>query len=104
MASLTILIRHAGKWNDENCYIEYSIDGIVLKEYTSYSDLVELISGQLNIDLTTTCITIKYNVKGNDTPVKLWNDMGVRVYVQSNPSDNDIWKSKTSGNEMHYSL
>ncbi|KAG5583713.1 hypothetical protein H5410_044147 [Solanum commersonii] len=41
MATITILIRHSGKWSEENFYVEYSIDGIVLKEYASYSDLVD---------------------------------------------------------------
>ncbi|KAH0692990.1 hypothetical protein KY285_020087 [Solanum tuberosum] len=82
MANMTVLIRHSGNWSEENWYIEYSIDGIVLKEYVSYSDLVDLISGQLNIDLTTKCMKIKYIVEGNDTPMKIRNDMGVRVYVQ----------------------
>jgi len=82
MATITVLIRHSGKWSEENCYVEYSIDGIVLKEYASYSDLVDLISVQLNVDLTKKCIKIKYTVEGNDTPMEIRNDMGVRVYVQ----------------------
>ncbi|XP_049410658.1 uncharacterized protein LOC125873853 [Solanum stenotomum] len=82
MATITILIRHSGKWSEENCYVEYSIDGIVLKEYASYSDLVDLISVQLNVDLTKKCIKIKYTVEGNNTPMEIRNDMGVCVYVQ----------------------
>ncbi|KAG5582692.1 hypothetical protein H5410_053319 [Solanum commersonii] len=40
MATITVLIRHSEKWSEENCYVEYSIDRIlVLKEYASYSDL-----------------------------------------------------------------
>ncbi|KAK6791436.1 hypothetical protein RDI58_010517 [Solanum bulbocastanum] len=69
MATITVLIRHSENWSEENWYVEYSIDGIVLKEYASYSDLVDLISRQLNIDLTTKCMKIKYIVEGNDT---LW--------------------------------
>ncbi|KAH0660439.1 hypothetical protein KY289_029187 [Solanum tuberosum] len=63
MATITVLIRHSGKWSEENFYVEYSIDGIVLKEYASYSDLVDLISVQLNVDLTKKCIKIKYTVE-----------------------------------------
>ncbi|KAH0645329.1 hypothetical protein KY284_033213 [Solanum tuberosum] len=82
MATITVLIRHSVKWSEENCYVEYSIDRIVLKEYASYSDLVDLISIQLNVDLTKKCMKIKYTVEGNDTPMEIRNDMGVRVYVQ----------------------
>ncbi|KAK4727050.1 hypothetical protein R3W88_031967 [Solanum pinnatisectum] len=58
MATITVLIRHSGKWSEENCYVEYSIEWIVLKEYASYSNLVDLISVQLNIDLTKKCMKI----------------------------------------------
>ncbi|KAG5616262.1 hypothetical protein H5410_016086 [Solanum commersonii] len=30
MATITVLIRHSGKWSEESCYGEYSIDGIVV--------------------------------------------------------------------------
>ncbi|KAH0724524.1 hypothetical protein KY284_000389 [Solanum tuberosum] len=81
MATITVLIRHSRKWSEENCYVEYSIDGIVLKEYASYSDLVDLISVQLNVDLTKKCIKIKYTVEGTDTPMEIRNDMGVRYIL-----------------------
>ncbi|KAH0732626.1 hypothetical protein KY289_003814 [Solanum tuberosum] len=80
MATITVLIQHSGKWSEENCYVEYSIDGIVLKEYASYSDLVDVISVQLNVDLTKKCIKIKYTVEGTDTPMEIRNDM---VYSDS---------------------
>lgn len=81
-ATICVLIRHSGKWSDENCYVEYNIDGIVLKEYASYSDLVDVISVQLNVDLTKKCMKIKYTIEGDDTPMEIRNDMGVRLYVQ----------------------
>ncbi|KAK4709821.1 hypothetical protein R3W88_004334 [Solanum pinnatisectum] len=75
MATITVLIRHSGKWSEENCYVEY----------------IDLISVKLNIDLTKKCMKIKYTVEGNDTPMEIRNDMGVRVYVQlKNILDIDI--------------
>ena len=82
IATICVLIRHSGKWSDENCYVEYNIDGIVLKEYASYSDLVNVISVQLNIDLTKKCMKIKYTIEGDDPPMEIRNDMGVRLYIQ----------------------
>ncbi|KAG5611122.1 hypothetical protein H5410_022403, partial [Solanum commersonii] len=70
IANITVLIQHFRKWLEENCYVKYSIDRTVLKEYASYFDLVDLISIQLNIDLTKKCMKIKYIVEGNDTPMK----------------------------------
>ncbi|XP_070008238.1 uncharacterized protein [Nicotiana sylvestris] len=82
MASLTVLLRHSGKWNDEGNYIDFSIEGILIKEYASFNDLVGSISNQLGIDLSTNTIKIQYNVEGNRTPMEIHNDMGYRVYVE----------------------
>ncbi|XP_070003027.1 uncharacterized protein [Nicotiana sylvestris] len=32
MTSLTLLLRHSGKWNSESNYVDYSIEGILIKE------------------------------------------------------------------------
>ncbi|XP_075109258.1 uncharacterized protein LOC107789808 [Nicotiana tabacum] len=93
MASLTVLLRHSGKWNDEGNYIDFSIEGILIKEYASFNDLVGSISNQLGIDLSTNTIKIQYNVEGNHTPMEIHNDMGYKVYideaVQMYDSDTD---------------
>ncbi|XP_070015285.1 uncharacterized protein [Nicotiana sylvestris] len=81
MASLTVLLRHSGKWNNEGNYIDFSIEGILI-EYASFNDLVGSISNQLGIDLSTNTIKIQYNVEGNRTPMEIHNDMGYRVYVK----------------------
>ncbi|XP_075096537.1 uncharacterized protein LOC107768515 [Nicotiana tabacum] len=81
MASLTVL-RHSGKWNDEGNCIDFSIEGILIKEYASFNDLVVSISNQLGIDLSSKTIKIQYKVEGNCTPMEIHNDMGYRVYVE----------------------
>ncbi|OIT20309.1 hypothetical protein A4A49_64532 [Nicotiana attenuata] len=82
MASLTVLLRHFGKWNDEGNYIDFAIEGILIKEYASFNDLVASISNQLGIDLSSKTIKIQYKVEGNCTPMEIHNDMGYRVYVE----------------------
>ncbi|OIT19944.1 hypothetical protein A4A49_64419, partial [Nicotiana attenuata] len=82
MASLTVLLRHSGKWNSESNYVDFSIEGILIKEYASYDDVVASISKQLNIDLSSKTIKIQYKVEGNCTPMEIHNDMGFRVYVE----------------------
>ncbi|XP_070003404.1 uncharacterized protein LOC142165732 [Nicotiana tabacum] len=77
MTSLTVLLRHSGKWNIESNYVDYSIEGILVKEYASYSDLV-----QLGIDLSSKSIKIQYKVEENCTPMEIHNDIGYRVYVE----------------------
>ncbi|XP_009598740.1 uncharacterized protein [Nicotiana tomentosiformis] len=82
MASLTVLLRHSGKWNSENNYVDYSIEGILIKEYATYNDLVASISKQLTIDLSSQSIKIEYKVEENCTLIEIHNDMGYRVYVE----------------------
>ncbi|XP_075086288.1 uncharacterized protein LOC142168996 [Nicotiana tabacum] len=82
MASLTVLPCHSGKWNSESSYVDYSIEGILIKEYTSYNNLVASISKQLDIDLYSKSIKIEYKVDGNCTPMEIHNDMGYKVYVE----------------------
>ncbi|XP_019238246.1 PREDICTED: uncharacterized protein LOC109218340 [Nicotiana attenuata] len=82
MASLTVLLRHSGKWNDEGNYIDFSIEGILIKEYASFNDLVASISNQLGIYLSSKSIKIQYKVEGNCTPMEIYNDMGNRVHVE----------------------
>ncbi|OIT18909.1 hypothetical protein A4A49_60443, partial [Nicotiana attenuata] len=79
MASLT---RHSGKWNDEGNYIDFATEGILIKEYASFNDLVASISNQLGIDLSSKTIKIQYKVEGNCAPMEIHNDMGYRVYVE----------------------
>ncbi|OIT35427.1 hypothetical protein A4A49_56438, partial [Nicotiana attenuata] len=81
MASLTVLLRYSDKWNSESNYVDYSIEGILIKEYASYNDLVSSITNQLDIDLSSKSIKIEYKVEENCTPMEIHNDMGYRVYV-----------------------
>ncbi|KAG5618447.1 hypothetical protein H5410_018271 [Solanum commersonii] len=36
MATITVLIRHFKKWSEENCYVEYSIDRILVVPSIDY--------------------------------------------------------------------
>ncbi|XP_070053879.1 uncharacterized protein [Nicotiana tomentosiformis] len=82
MTSLTVLLRHSGKWDSESNYVDYSIEGILIKEYVSYNDLVASILKQLDIDLRSKSIKIEYKVDGNCTPMEIHNDMDYMVYVE----------------------
>ncbi|XP_070013769.1 uncharacterized protein [Nicotiana sylvestris] len=60
MASLTVLLRRFGKWNIESNYVDYSIEGILIKEYASYNDLgvyVELKKENREPGMYPLCIT-----------------------------------------------
>ncbi|OIT00342.1 hypothetical protein A4A49_60143, partial [Nicotiana attenuata] len=82
MASLTVLICLSGKCNSENNYVDYSVEGILIKEYATYNDLVTSISKQLALDLSSKLIKIEYKVEENCTPIKIHNDLSYKVYVE----------------------
>ncbi|PHT43660.1 60S ribosomal protein L19-2 [Capsicum baccatum] len=82
MTNIMIMIRHLEKWTEDNKYDDYEIEGIVLKEYASHKDLVELIGSQLMIDLRVQTVKVKYSVGGTNKSVEIHNDMRVKVYVQ----------------------
>ncbi|MCE3216841.1 hypothetical protein HAX54_008442, partial [Datura stramonium] len=70
------------EWTLDNEYKDYAIDGIIIKDYVSYDELVGEIMKQLGIDDTDKKIEIRYTVEGNSTPMELRNDMGARLYVE----------------------
>ncbi|XP_060216437.1 uncharacterized protein LOC132643918 [Lycium barbarum] len=82
MSSITTVIRHSGFWNEQNCFVDYKLDAVVFKDYCSYGDLVETIAIQLGVDISRKTISIKYAVEGDNMPIEIRNNMGVRVYVE----------------------
>ena len=49
MASLDILVMHSSRWDNDNCYIDYTIEGVIFKESLSYNELYNVIAMQLGI-------------------------------------------------------
>ena len=82
MSSITTVIRHSGFWNELNCFVDYKLDAVVFKDYCSYDELVETIAIQLGVDISRKTISIKYAVEGDNMPIEIRNNMGVRVYVE----------------------
>lgn len=44
MGSLAIMVLHSGRWDDENRYVDYTLEGIVFKESSTYTELIMLIA------------------------------------------------------------
>ncbi|XP_060169346.1 uncharacterized protein LOC132600295 [Lycium barbarum] len=82
MANISSLIRHSGIWNDENKDVNYKIDAVTFKEYSTYEELLQTVATQLNLDKKMKNISIKYMVEGDYIPMEIHNDMGVRVYME----------------------
>ena len=82
MSTIPAVIRHSGIWNDENRFVNYTIDAIVFKDYASYENVVDVIEKQVGIDTSNKTINIKYMIEGDSMSLKIHNDMSVRVYVE----------------------
>ncbi|XP_015075318.1 uncharacterized protein LOC107019298 [Solanum pennellii] len=81
MGSISFLVMHSGRWNKENCYVDYSTEAIVLKEHATFRELMDLVSKQICVDLSFNVVKHKYKIEGSTTPLEIHNDMGVRVQL-----------------------
>ncbi|KAG5598404.1 hypothetical protein H5410_029774 [Solanum commersonii] len=92
MASLAILVMHSGRWDNDNCYVDYTIEGVIFKESSSYKKLYNVIAMQLDVDTNVIKLKIEYKVKKSKTPMLIHNDMGVRVYIMLKKAADDFNK------------
>ena len=75
-------MRHSEIWVNELQYENYKIDGIVVGDSISFSNLKAAIAAELDIDVSRKEIEIRYIVEGNSCPMKLKNDMSVKLYFE----------------------
>ena len=92
MGSISFLVMHSGRWNNENCYVDYNTEAIVLKEYATFRELMDLVSKQICVDLSFNIVKLKYKIEGSTAPLEIHNDMGVRVYVSLKKDNKELSK------------
>ncbi|KAG5573240.1 hypothetical protein H5410_063006 [Solanum commersonii] len=80
--NISILLRHSGIWVSEVKYDSYKNDEIVVGQSISFLNLKATISVELDIDVSRKNIEICYIVEGNSSPMKIKNDMGVKLYLE----------------------
>jgi len=85
--NISILLRHSGIWLSEVKYESYKSDGIVVGQSISFLNLKAAISAELDIDVSRKNIEIRYIVEGNSSPMKIKNDMGVKLYLEVKKSE-----------------
>ncbi|KAH0736956.1 hypothetical protein KY290_035661 [Solanum tuberosum] len=88
--NITILLRHSGIWVSDVNYEGYKVDGIVVGESISFMNLKALILAELEIDGVRKDIEIRYIVDGNTCPLKIRNDMGVKLYLEVRRNETGI--------------
>ena len=81
-SNTSILMRHSGIWVSELQYESYKIDGIIVGDSILFSNLKAAIAVELDIDVSRKDIELRYIVEGNSCPMKVKNDMGVKLYLE----------------------
>ena len=80
-------MRHSEIWASEVNYEGYKSDEIVVGQSISFLNLKAIISADLEIDEVRKDIAIRYIIEGNSSPMKIKNDMGVRLYLEVKKSE-----------------
>ena len=80
--NISILLRHSGIWVSDVNYEGYKVDGTVVGHSISFVNLKTLILSELEIDTVTKDIEIRYIVEASSCPLKIKNDMGVKLYFE----------------------
>ena len=82
MDNISILVQHNGDWDSNNNYNDYHVEAILLNSTSNFTDLVEIIATQIQKDLALSNVEIKYALSHGFPPLKITNDMGVKVYIE----------------------
>ncbi|KAG5621708.1 hypothetical protein H5410_006926 [Solanum commersonii] len=83
---------HSGRWNEDNCYVDCTIEAIVTKEYATFRELLDVVSKQICVDLSFNSVKLRYNIEGSNAPLEIHNDMGVEVYVSLKKDNKELAK------------
>ncbi|XP_049400475.1 uncharacterized protein LOC125864493 [Solanum stenotomum] len=82
MENVPIFIKHNGVWESDNSFVNFSVNGVLVSSGCNFEELVSVIANQLEKDLDTNLIDIKYIVKDGYPPMTVHSDMSVRVYIE----------------------
>ncbi|KAH0653220.1 hypothetical protein KY289_030898 [Solanum tuberosum] len=78
---IAILVQHNGKWDSEYNFNNFMVDGVTLKVDSNLDTIHNEITKILGVYASTDTIEIKYSVKQNYTPMKIYNDRSLRWYL-----------------------
>ncbi|XP_049345459.1 uncharacterized protein LOC125809976 [Solanum verrucosum] len=78
---IAILVQHDGKWDSEHNYNNFIVDGMTLKVSSNLDTILDEMTKILGVYASTDTIEIKYSVKQNYTPMKIYNDRSLRWYL-----------------------
>ncbi|XP_019228655.1 PREDICTED: uncharacterized protein LOC109209775 [Nicotiana attenuata] len=73
-------IKHSGEWDDNDNFINFHVDTILIKTYRKFEQLLREIAKQLQKDSKT--IVIQYAIAQGYPPITICTDMSVSVYME----------------------
>ncbi|OIT20793.1 hypothetical protein A4A49_64916, partial [Nicotiana attenuata] len=73
-------VLHSGEW-EENKFINFVSDCVIIESTFSYNNLVAAISEQIRIDSELKTIEINFLPNVGLPPILIYNDTGVKVYI-----------------------
>ena len=73
-------------------YVDYTIEGVVFKEQSTFLDFYTTIAKKICVDMNNKTLKIEYKVEESNKRMVIHNDMGVRVYVMLKKANIDFNK------------
>ncbi|XP_055959564.1 uncharacterized protein LOC130014778 [Mercurialis annua] len=92
MEDLQILLQYDGSWEDNSSYSNYRVSGIILPKNCNFTNLVDIISTEMKIQLKQNKLVIKYKISDDCPPISIEDDAGLTFYKELKRKDNDITK------------
>uniref|UniRef100_A0A1U7X856 Uncharacterized protein LOC104231755 n=1 Tax=Nicotiana sylvestris TaxID=4096 RepID=A0A1U7X856_NICSY len=81
MELFPVYVLHSGEW-EENKFINFVSDCVIIESTFSYNNLVAAISEQIRIDSELNTIEINFLPNDGLQPILIYNDTGVKVYIE----------------------
>nr|XP_033511146.1 uncharacterized protein LOC108944523 [Nicotiana tomentosiformis] len=76
-----VYVLHSGEW-DDNKFINFVSDCVIIESTFSYNNLVEAILKQIRVDSELNTLEINFLPKDGLPPILIYNDTSVRVYIE----------------------
>ncbi|KAM3358634.1 hypothetical protein P3S68_021567 [Capsicum galapagoense] len=81
MGSISVLVKHSGRWTYENNFEEYVTDAILLSTLETFVELHDIFASHLSVDLTSKRILVENQITTNAGKIEIHNDMGIKVFI-----------------------
>ncbi|KAM3250300.1 hypothetical protein P3L10_004369 [Capsicum annuum] len=78
---ISILIQYGGEWNSEHNFNNFVVDGLTLKLNYNFETFLDELTKILGVYAPVDTVEIKFFVKYNYTPMKIFNDRSLKWYM-----------------------